>query len=144
MSNIVIASTNSLCQNAKNWFIKNQGYKEGPPLDSLEDTERLLIIAHDAELGDASAFLKALDGYDFPMAEFEIVLIVCSAASLKFGKDLLSPAERIANHFKRDVHAAKGIVNGQWNPQYASFVGDYLVVTPNTDITSLMQKLSLK
>ncbi len=98
-----------------------------------------------AKLADGTAFLQELAKVDFPMgANFIVVLIVCSAASGLFGSELMTPAERIANHFHRPVHAARGIVTGQWDPKGANFMGDFIVVNPDTDITSLFSKLSTK
>jgi hypothetical protein len=144
MANIVIASNDPGCQSAKSWFMTNQHYVSGPPLDALKDNDKLVIIAHDAELGDGTALIQELAKSNFPMsANFSVVLIVCSAASGQFGSELMTPAERIANHFHRPVHAARGVVTGTWDPKGANFVGEFIVVHPDTDITSLLGRLSI-
>lgn len=144
MPNVVIASPDPLCQSAKKWLVDNQGAVDGPVIDLLESGKTLFIVAHDTEMGDASAFLKAIDTCDFPMeANFKIILIVCSAASMSFGKGLLTPAERIANHFQRPVLASKNVVHGTWNATQMTLIGDYNEIPPNTDITSLISKLKL-
>ena len=143
MSNIVIASKNLLCQSAKDWFVTSQHYQEGPPIDSLKDGENLIIIAHDSELGDGSGLVAILSKDDTPMSKFNVLLIVCSAASQKFGKNLVSPAECLANHFKRDVHAAKNLVFGKWDASGAVFTGEYVVVPWGSDVTVLMSKLNI-
>jgi hypothetical protein len=59
MSNIVIASNDPVCQNAKNWFIRNQNCIEGPPIGDLEDGETLFIIAHDTDLGTGESLINS-------------------------------------------------------------------------------------
>jgi hypothetical protein len=145
MPNVVIASNDPLSQSAKDWFIKFNGYVQGPPIDELEGNDTLLIIAHDNELKDGTPLIDFLIKEDFPMVPFVMRLIVCSAASMKWGRGLLSPAELIANHFRRTVFASTTIVNGIWSNTMglAIFRGDWLAVTPDTDIISLMEKLHI-
>lgn len=144
MPNIVIASDDKLCQSAKEWFIKYQKCIDNPSkIDTLDDGDLLYIIAHDNELGDATQLIKYLSQFDMPVKNFRILLIVCSAAGYDYEKDLLTPAERIANHFRRPVWASKTVVTGIWNDDGATFKGDYIVVEPDSDITSLLEKLKI-
>jgi hypothetical protein len=144
MPNVVIASTDPLCQSAKNWLVQNNKAVVGPPIDQLEDGNQLIIIAHDTEMGDGSGFVNSINNYPFPMAaKFDVILIVCSAASTLFEKELLTPAERIANYFQRTVHASRTVVQGTWDASKMNMDGDFINVTPNTDITSLMSNLKL-
>ena len=146
MANIVIASDDQLCQSAMNWFVKHQKcVNDTAKIDTLKDGEKFYIIAHDIELGDASQLIEYMSQFDFPMeADFMIVLIVCSAHTLNFTQGLVTPAEAIANHFQRNVYASKTLVYGRWSDDgAASFTGDYLTVTPNTDIESLFEKLKI-
>ncbi|MCC4592182.1 hypothetical protein LL974_13635 [Xanthomonas campestris pv. cannae] len=145
MTNVVIASNDPLAQSLQAFLINQQGFVAGPPLDPLGNGNQLWIVAHDSELGDGSAFLRnLLQNTDFPMeVAFEVVLIVCSAASLDFGSELLTPAERIANTLGRNVIASSTDVYGQWGPNGFAFQGNFVTVTPNTDLTSLFDQLTL-
>jgi hypothetical protein len=143
MANIVIASTDSICQSAKEWFKKYQKFVEGTT-DKLANGDVLLIIAHDSELGDGSAFVQHFPAPKDTSMKFGITLIVCGAAGMTYLKDLMTPAERIANHFNQPVQAADSVVYGEWNDTGAKFTGKYITVNPGTDVTSLMSKLSVK
>ena len=145
MTNVVIASQDPLAQNLKNFLLDQQGFVAGPPLDPLQNGNQLWIVAHDNELGDGGAFLQALlQNTDFPMdIAFDVVLIVCSAGSLNFGSDLLTPAERIANALSRNVIASTTDVYGQWGPHGYGFQGNVVTVAPNRDPTNLFDQMSL-
>jgi hypothetical protein len=145
MTNVVIASQDPLAQSLQTFLINQQGFAAGPPLDALQNGNQLWIVAHDNELGDGSAFLQALLQHtDFPMdVAFEVVLIVCSAGSLNFGSDLLTPAERIANALSRTVIASTTDVYGQWGPHGYAFQGNFVTVAPNSDLTNLFDQMSL-
>jgi len=146
MPNIVIASKDNLCQSAKNWFVKFKNCVETMALDNLGDNDTLYIIAHDAELGDADALINMIGKAtaNVPMTNFKVILIVCSAASLLFSKDLQTPAENLANFLKRNVLASENNVLGIWNDQgNASFKGKYVVVKPGDDLLSLFANMKV-
>ena len=145
MPNIVIATQDEICQSAKNWFVKHQDcINDGSRIDELGDGDFLYIIAHDAEMKDGTEFIEYICKFDSPMSKFTIRMIVCSAASLLFSKGLMTPAERIANHFKRTVWASKTVVTGIWNDDgNANFKGDFIRVDPETDIETLMERLKI-
>jgi hypothetical protein len=143
MANIVIASNDPNCQSAKEWFKAHQKFEEGT-IDKLANGDALLIIAHDTELGDASAFVQHFPAPKDPSIKFTITLIVCGAAGTTFLKDLKTPAEWIANHFKQPVQAADSVVYGVWGDKGATFTGKYTTVMPDSDITSALGKMSIK
>lgn len=145
MANVVIASDDQLCQSAKAWFKKNKNCLEGiENFDKLKDGDWLYIIAHDNELGDAEGLIGALQKQDFPVEQFQVLLIVCSAHSHQYTKKLATPAEELANFFRRTVYASKSIVYGNWDDNYgAYFQGDYYAVEPDTDLESLFKKFSI-
>ncbi len=145
MTNVVVASQDPLAQSLQTFLLDQQGFVAGPPLDALQNGNQLWIVAHDNALGDGSAFLDALlQNTDFPMdVAFEVVLIVCSAGSLNFGSDLLTPAERIANALSRNVIASTTDVYGQWGPNGYALQGNFITVAPNSDLTNLFDQMSL-
>ncbi|RXJ59997.1 hypothetical protein [Candidatus Marinarcus aquaticus] len=144
MTNVVIASNDEVCQSAKNWFVNSQGYLEGfENFSELSEDSKLIIIGHDEELGDGDELLALLQEQDFPMVDFEVILIVCSAHSLKCTKDIITPAEKIANSLRRVVWAATDTVYGQWDQDGAHFSGTYIAVEPDSDILSKFRQMTL-
>jgi hypothetical protein len=144
MSNVVIASNDTVCQSAKEWFKRKLQYVEGPPVDVLKDGEQLVVIAHNTDLRDATAFQSFISKYDFPMAaKFTVFLIVCSAASMDFMTELKTPAERVADFFQRTVRASDTVVVGEWNESGAVFTGTYRDIKPGDGVTDRLANLSL-
>jgi len=144
MANTVITSDNELSKSLGQWLVTYKGFKNGlENFSSLKDGEELVVVAHDFELGTGTPLLEALTKEEYPMTEFKVILIVCSAADLSFGADLLSPAENIANALNRDVLASTTVVYGEWGDGGLTIQGNFITVKPNTDLTSLMQQLTL-
>ncbi|MEM8927649.1 MAG: hypothetical protein AAGC45_05565 [Bacteroidota bacterium] len=145
MCNVVIASKDALCQSAKNWFVTKKGYEEGlESFSNLGDGKQLIIIAHDNELADGNGLIAELQKQAFPMTDFKVILVVCSAAALNdFTTGVVTPAENLANYFKRSVFASTDIVVGQWDDSGAQFKGNYKEVKPGEDIISKLEGLDL-
>lgn len=144
MANLVIASNDEICQSAKNWFVNSQRYLEGfENFSELSEGSKLIIIGHDEELGDGSELLALLQEQDFPMVDFEVILIVCSAHSLEYTQDIITPAENIANSLRRVVWAATDTVYGKWDQDGAYFKGTFIAVEPDSDILSKLIRMTL-
>lgn len=144
MSNVVIASKDALCQSAKKWFVDKKKFAEGlEKFSSLKDGESLIIIAHDKELGDSSGLIEELRKQDFPMTKFKVLLIVCSAASLDSVSGIVTPAEALANYFRRSVEASTTVVTGKWTDTFSTFEGSFITVYPHTDIISQFENLTI-
>lgn len=145
MSNVVIASKDALCQSAKKWFTDKKKFAEGlEKFNSLKDKELLIIIAHDTELGDSSELITELQKQDFPMTDFKVLLIVCSAESMDSVSGLVTPAEALANYFNRPLEASTSVVTGKWTDSFSTFEGSFITVYPKTDILSQFELLTIK
>src|SRR6218665_2170823 len=144
MADIAISSNDNGCKSLQSWFFKYKNCQGPDGFSGLQSGETLYIIAHDSELKDGSGLIGIMLGWDYPMTDFNIVLIVCSANSYMFSEDLVTPAERIANHFKRNVLASDTIVTGVWNDDgTAFFKGNFKVVHPGDDLISKFGNLKL-
>ncbi len=144
MPNIAIASNDALCKNLKSWFIKHYKCGDENQFENMEDGDHLYIIAHDSEMKNGDEFIQYISRFNYPMTDFEITLIVCSADSYMFSEGLLKPSEAIANHFKRPVLASSTIVTGVWNDDgTAFFSGNFKKINPGDDIISKMNNLNI-
>ena len=96
--------------------------------------EWLIVVAHDFQF-DASQLTNQME-----VEGTQVLLIVCSAAVLP-SYSLTSPAHQVANMLRCPVHASQSAV---WIDAGAQpFVGDFVKVEPDSDITSMLGNLSI-
>lgn len=142
MSSVVFASPYAGSQAVKKWLIQNKKYVDSD-LTKLANGDTIVIAGHDVELGDGTAFLKSLPKVDLSKINFSVILIVCSAQTFDFTKQIETPAETIANYFNRNVLAATNTVTADISNLEIVLGGNFQIVSPQSDVNSLFSKLSI-
>jgi hypothetical protein len=132
---LIISSNDESAKKAAQFFITNNRFieEERWNISSLKDGQTLMMICHDHEFENQQHdIIKALSDSDFPMSNFKIAMLVCSAAEKTCEDGVTTFAQKLADTLKREVVASA--TNVTFDGSFTEYHGHWTTVSPTRDL----------